>query len=71
MLAASAVVGAVMRDVVVTREELAALRAGLLVSVEDPRGRVSFRSWLGENGDDLGRRYMSELARNFRPYGPL
>ncbi len=71
MLAVSAVVGALMRDAVVTREELAALRAGLLASAEDPRGRVRFRAWLGENGDDLGRRYMSELARNFRPYGPL
>ncbi len=71
MVAVSAVVGAVVRDAVVTREELAALGAGLLASAEKPRGQRSFRAWLGEHGDDLGRRYTSELARNFRPYGPL
>ena len=38
---------------------------------EEPRDRTSFRTWLDANGDALGRRYMSELGRNFRPYGPL
>jgi NADH dehydrogenase len=71
MLAVSAVVGAVTRDVVVTREELAALSAGLLASGEEPRGHASFRTWLDANGDGLGRRYMSELGRNFRPHAPL
>jgi uncharacterized protein YbjT (DUF2867 family) len=70
-LALGAVVGAARRDVVLTRDELAGLQASLLVSAEPPRGRDSFREWLERNGPTLGRAYVSELARNFRPYRPL
>jgi uncharacterized protein YbjT (DUF2867 family) len=70
-LAVGAVVGAVQRDVILTREELVGLQASLLVSDEPPRGRDSFREWLERNGATLGRAYVSELARNFRPYEPL
>ena len=65
-LAVASAAGALLRDVVVTRDELAALEAGLLVSHEPPRGTESFEAWLGANADQLGRRYTSELARNFR-----
>jgi len=58
--------GLVLRDVVVTRDELEALGAGLLVSHESPLGTDRFDDLLAEHGDDLGRRYTSELARNFR-----
>ena len=58
--------GVLLRDVVVTRDELAALGAGLLVSREQPLGSDRFETWLMENADRLGRRYHSELARNFR-----
>jgi uncharacterized protein YbjT (DUF2867 family) len=70
-LAVGALVGAARRDVVLTAEEVAGLQASLLVSAEPPRGRNSFREWLERNGATLGRRYVSELARNFRPYAPL
>jgi uncharacterized protein YbjT (DUF2867 family) len=70
-LALGALVGAVRRDVVLTRDEVDGLAAELLVSDEPPRGGDSFREWLGSHGDELGRRYVSELARNFRPYAPL
>jgi uncharacterized protein YbjT (DUF2867 family) len=70
-LALGAVVGAARRDVILTRDELEGLQASLLVSHEPPRGRESFRGWLERNGGDLGRAYVSELARNFRPYAPL
>ena len=70
-LALGAVVGAAQRDVVLTREELVGLQASLLVSHEPPRGRDSFRDWLERNGATLGRAYVSELARNFRPYPPV
>jgi NADH dehydrogenase len=59
-------VGRLRRDVVLTRDELAGLRASLLVSHEPPRGRESFREWVAANADGLGRRYVSELARNYR-----
>jgi uncharacterized protein YbjT (DUF2867 family) len=59
-------IGAVLRDVVVTRQELAGLAADLLVSAEPPRARGSFTRWVQENGHLLGRTYSNELARNFR-----
>ena len=65
------VIGLACRDVLLTPDEAAGLRASLLVSAEPPRGRASFREWLERNGATLGRRYVSELARNFRPYAPL
>jgi len=58
--------GFLLRDVVVTRDELGALGAGLLVSHESPLGSDRFEAWLMENADRLGRSYTSELGRNFR-----
>ena len=54
-----------LHDVIVTREELESLRAGLLVSHEPPLGRDRFDDWLDEHGAELGRTYTSELRRNF------
>jgi uncharacterized protein YbjT (DUF2867 family) len=65
-LAVARVAGRLLRDVVVTRDELDALRAGLLVSHEPPRGTDRLGPWLDEHGAALGREYSSELARNFR-----
>jgi NADH dehydrogenase len=70
-LALGAVVGAARRDVILTRDELEGLQASLLVSHEPPRGRASFREWLERSGSELGRAYVSELARNFRGHAPL
>ena len=70
-LALGAVVGAARRDVVLTRDELEGLQASLLVSADPPRGRDSFRRWLERSGSTLGRRYVSELERNFRGYAPV
>lgn len=68
-LAASRMLGALVRDVVLTRDEVEALMAGLLVSDEPPRGRDRFETWLSTNGSKLGRSYQSELRRNFRGHG--
>jgi uncharacterized protein YbjT (DUF2867 family) len=70
-LALGAAVSAARRDVILTRDEVEGLQASLLVSPDPPRGRESFREWLERNGASLGRAYVSELARNFRPYAPL
>jgi uncharacterized protein YbjT (DUF2867 family) len=64
-LAASRLAGLAMRDMLLTRDELGALMAGLIVSREEPLGRDRFDSWLAENASRVGRRYTSELARNF------
>jgi NADH dehydrogenase len=70
-LGLTAVANRFLRDVVVTREELGALAAGLLLSREPPRGRRSFAEWVEASGPELGTRYVSELERNFRPYAPI
>ena len=41
------------------------------MSDRPPLGTASFRSWVAANGEALGRGYVSELARNFRPYDAL
>lgn len=71
VLALAHVAGLLRRDVLLTAEELAGLQAELLVSAQPPLGTAGFRAWVAANGADLGRRYVSELARNFRPYDPL
>jgi uncharacterized protein YbjT (DUF2867 family) len=65
-LAATTLVGAVLRDVVLTRDELRALGAGLLVSDNPAPAEIAFSSWVRANGEQLGRSYASELGRNFR-----
>jgi NADH dehydrogenase len=71
VLALGRAIGLVRRDVVLTADELAGLRASLLVSSHPPSGRDSFRDWVAAHGATLGRSYVSELDRNFRPYAPL
>ena len=66
-LASASVLGRVIGDVLLTREELEALMDGLLVSREQPRGTTSLRDWLDANGAWLGRRYVNEVTRHFAP----
>ncbi len=58
-------VGAVVRDVVITPDEIAGLRQNLLLSSGPATGRSSFAGWLSAHGGELGRQYASELARHF------
>ena len=64
------IVGVACRDVMLTRDETLGLMDSLLVSNAPPTASESFRAWLEENADQLGRRYVSELARNYR-HAPL
>jgi NADH dehydrogenase len=66
MLAAAAVLGRMLRDVVLTPDEVAGLMSGLLASDRRPNGRTRLSEWLLANGDRLGRRYASELERHYR-----
>ena len=59
-------VGALVRDTMLTRDEVKGLTAGLLTSNETPLGRTSLREWVRENAASLGRRYASETARHYR-----
>ena len=65
-LALTGLVGLLMRDMALTHDEVDGLMAGLLTSQEPPTGTTMLSDWLAENGDGLGRRYVSELRRNYR-----
>ena len=65
-LALTRLVGLLMRDVALTRDEVDGLMAGLLTSGKPPTGRTRLADWLDDNADSLGRRYVSELRRNYR-----
>jgi NADH dehydrogenase len=59
-------VGLVVRDVVLTTDEIDGLMKGLLVSHEPPRGELAFSAWLDDHRASVGRRYANELRRHFR-----
>ena len=65
-LATVAAANFALRDVLVTEDELVGLGRSLLTSSAPPLGADRFPDWLAEHGDALGRRYNSELQRNFR-----
>jgi uncharacterized protein YbjT (DUF2867 family) len=62
----SAVLGAALRDVLLTREEYQAMAAGLADSTAPSTGETVLTEWIGEHGDELGRTYASELNRHYR-----
>ncbi len=53
-------------DVMLTREEVQGLMAGLLVSSDPPRGSTSLSGWLQANRETVGVKYASEIARHYR-----
>ena len=54
------------RDVVLTRDEIDGLMAGLLVSDGPPTGSTRLSDWLEENAGTVGVLYASEMARHYR-----
>jgi len=58
--------GLVVRDVVLTSDEITGLMSELLVSKSPPLGRTRFRDWIGRTGQTLGRTYASEMDRHYR-----
>jgi uncharacterized protein YbjT (DUF2867 family) len=66
VLAAARLLGLLVRDVVLTRDEIRELTSSLLTSHEPPRGEIRLSEWLSANAAQLGRRWSSELARNYR-----
>ena len=63
---AARMMGAVLRDVVLTRDELGGLMAGHLVSQGPPTGTTRLSEWMREHRDTLGLRYANELTRHYR-----
>ena len=65
-LAAAQFISLFVKDVVLTREEVGGLLAGLLVSQQPPRAHTRLADWLQQNRDTVGAKYASELKRHYR-----
>jgi nucleoside-diphosphate-sugar epimerase len=56
-------VGLLVKDVVITREEIRGLMEGRLYVNAPPQGSVKLTDWIERHKNTLGRRYTSEMAR--------
>jgi NADH dehydrogenase len=63
---ASGVLGAILKDVVLTEDEIKGLMDDLLVSDAPPSGRTSLEVWIKSHSEMIGKSYASELARHYR-----
>jgi NADH dehydrogenase len=57
------VLGKIVGDVIITREEIEGLMAGLLHVDSPPAGDTKLTEWARQHAQTLGRKYASELAR--------
>lgn len=57
------ILGKIVGDVMITREEIEGLMANLLSVDSPPAGNTRLTDWIREHADALGRHYTSELAR--------
>jgi len=58
-------IGYVVRDVVITRDEIDGLMSNLLVSEVETTAPTLFSEWLAQNADNIGVRYISGLERRY------
>jgi uncharacterized protein YbjT (DUF2867 family) len=57
------VLGKILGDVIVTREEIRGLMSGLLYVDSPATGATKLTDWIRQHADTIGRHYASELAR--------
>lgn len=62
---ASSTLGVLVKDVVLTDQEIQGLMADLLVSESTPTGRTSLKDWLSQHSSEVGMSYASELQRHY------
>lgn len=62
----SKLMGYLVKDVVLTKDEVAGLMANLLVSENPPTGKTKLSEWLEENKNSIGLKYASELGKHYR-----
>ena len=67
VLALSRVLGAALRDTLLTRDEYQAMADGLADSAGPATGDTVFTDWVAAHGAELGRDYANEIDRHFRP----
>ena len=73
-LLVASLIGRMVNDVFLTREEIEGLMAGLLCTSSPPVGKTRLTSWARDNAQRLGLHYASELARRrnrLEPYAEL
>ena len=58
-------IGYMVRDVVITGDEIDGLMSNLLVSMGTPTGRTRLSEWLEQNGNSVGAKYFSDLRRHY------
>ena len=61
--AVGAVLGKLVGDVMITRDEVEGLMADLLVTNSPPAGSTRLTDWARQHAETLGKHYASELAR--------
>ncbi|MEI6913745.1 MAG: NAD(P)H-binding protein [Armatimonadota bacterium] len=59
------IAGKMVGDIILQQWEIDGMQAGFLCSDSQPTGRTQLSAWVTENAADLGRRYYSELAKNY------
>ena len=67
------VLGKLLGDIMVTRDEIEGMMQDLLVTNSPPVGETPLSEWVAAHSGTVGRRYASELARRKdrkRPYVP-
>jgi NADH dehydrogenase len=65
-LLAAQFISLLVKDTVLTPEEVDGLMAGLLVSKDPPLGRIRLADWLEANKDKVGKKYASEIRRHYQ-----
>lgn len=60
---AGRVIGKLVGDVFITREEIKGLKSNLLYTNSPPTGQTRLTEWLQENKDTVGKKYASEIGR--------
>ncbi len=69
--AAGTILGKLVGDVLITREEIQGLMSGLLCVKDHPAGTTKLTDWATMHADTLGMKYASELARRRKKKPPL
>ena len=64
-LQAARLIGLFIGDVVITKEEVEGLMAGLLVSSDPRHTQTRLSDWLEANRETVGMKYASEIARHY------
>jgi len=58
-------IGYVVKDVVITKDEINGLMSNLLVSAGPPMGQTRLSEWLEQNANTVGTTYISDLKRHY------